>query len=95
MVDWKKGGKNGNTKIWIPQEQKELFRWYEKHFSYLFKAYHLVKNWIVDTSIAEKSMCLNFCSCRWFKPNHTPVNIFIPKYVINIEGFPFNRSYKF
>ena len=33
-----------NTKIWIPQEWKELFRWNKKHFSYFLKGYHLVKN---------------------------------------------------
>ena len=24
---------DGNTKIWISQERKELFRWNKKHFS--------------------------------------------------------------
>ena len=28
-----KRGKDGNTKIWISREPKELFRWNEKHFS--------------------------------------------------------------
>ena len=29
----KKRGEDGNTKIWISWEQKELFRWKKKHFS--------------------------------------------------------------
>ena len=29
----KKSGENENTKVWITQEQKKLFRWNEKHFS--------------------------------------------------------------
>ena len=39
----KKRGENENTKIWISRERKELFRWNKKHFSQLFKDYHMVK----------------------------------------------------
>ena len=47
LKQWLKGrkrGKDGNTKIWISWEWKELFRWNKKHFSYFLKGYHLVKN---------------------------------------------------
>ena len=39
----RKGGKDGNTKIWISRERKELFRLNEKYFSWFLKRYHLVK----------------------------------------------------
>ena len=29
----RKRGEDGNTKIWISREQKELFRWNNKYFS--------------------------------------------------------------
>ena len=32
MADWKKREENGNIKIWIPGEGKELFRWNKKQF---------------------------------------------------------------
>ena len=32
-LTWKKRGEDGNTKIWISREQKELFRWNKKLFS--------------------------------------------------------------
>ena len=37
-------GEDENTKIWISQERKELFRWNKKHLSKFLKGYHLVKN---------------------------------------------------
>ena len=43
MADREKEGKDGNTKIWICQERKELFRWNKKHFLQLLKGYYLVK----------------------------------------------------
>ena len=39
----RKKGKDGNAIIWISPEWQELFRWYKKHFLWLFKCYHLVK----------------------------------------------------
>ena len=33
MADKEKRGEDENTKIWISQERKELFRWNKKHFS--------------------------------------------------------------
>ena len=33
MADSEKRGEDGNTKVWISWEPKELFRWNEKHFS--------------------------------------------------------------
>ena len=33
MADREKRGEDENTKIWISQERKELFRWNKKHFS--------------------------------------------------------------
>ena len=32
-----KRGEDGNTKIWISQEQKELFSWNKKHFFKVFE----------------------------------------------------------
>ena len=40
----RKRGEDGNTKIWISREGKELFRWNKKHFSLFLKVCHLVKN---------------------------------------------------
>ena len=39
----RKRGKDSNTKMWISQERKKLFRWNQKHFSKISKGYHLVK----------------------------------------------------
>ena len=33
MADREKSGEDENTQIWIPWEQKELFRWNKKHFA--------------------------------------------------------------
>ena len=36
LKQWQTGkekGEDRNTKIWIPREWKELFRWNKKHFS--------------------------------------------------------------
>ena len=33
MADSEKIGEDGNTKIWIYRERKEIFRWNKKHFS--------------------------------------------------------------
>ena len=33
MADWEKREEEENTKIWIPGERKELFRWNKKQFS--------------------------------------------------------------
>ena len=33
MADRDKKREDGNTKIWISRERKELFRWNKKHFS--------------------------------------------------------------
>ena len=44
MADREKRGEDENTKIWISQERKELFRWNKKHFSWVLKGYNLVKN---------------------------------------------------
>ena len=38
----RKRGEEGNTKIWISWERKELFGWNKKHFSYFLKGYHLM-----------------------------------------------------
>ena len=44
MADREKTRGRWNTKTWISPEQKELFRWNKKHFSYFSKGYHLVIN---------------------------------------------------
>ena len=33
MADRGKRGEDENTKVWISQEWKDLFRWNKKHFS--------------------------------------------------------------
>ena len=33
IADKEKKGEDGNTKIWISWERKELFRWNKKHLS--------------------------------------------------------------
>ena len=38
MADWEKKREDKNTKIWISQEGKELFRWNKKHISYFWRA---------------------------------------------------------
>ena len=46
LKQWSTGrerGEEGNTKIWISREQKELCRWNKKHFSWNLKGYHLVR----------------------------------------------------
>ena len=43
MADREKKRENGNTKMWISRERKELFRWNKKHFSKFLKDYHLMK----------------------------------------------------
>ena len=44
MADREKKKEDGNTKTWISQKWKEIFRWNKKHFSYFLRGYHLVKN---------------------------------------------------
>ena len=47
LKQWLTGRKreeDGNTKIWISWEWKELFRWNKKHLSQFLKSYHLVIN---------------------------------------------------
>ena len=36
MADRGKRGEDENTKVWISQEWKDLFRWNKKHFSHSF-----------------------------------------------------------
>ena len=37
MADMEKRGEDGNTKIWISQERKELYRWNKKIFFLVFE----------------------------------------------------------
>ena len=32
MADREKRGEDGNTKIWVSRDRKELFRWNKKYF---------------------------------------------------------------
>ena len=51
------GGKreeDGNTKIWISRERKELFRWNKKHFLWFLKGYHLMRNKILIKNSGHK-----------------------------------------
>ena len=74
LKQWLKRGRGkreeeGNTKIWISRERKELFRWNKKHLSNFLKGYHLVI-WskpkisykIADTSfkVTLFYICINF-----------------------------------
>ena len=56
-----KRGEDGNTKIWISREGKELFRLNKKHSS--LKGYHLVKKWKFDKN-SEQS----FNPVAWLAP---------------------------
>ena len=42
MADMEKRWEDGNTKIWISWEWKELFRWNIKVFAIIFMGYHSV-----------------------------------------------------
>ena len=51
MAEREKWEEDGNTKMWMSKERKELSRWNKKHFSELFNGYNLVKEWkTVDRS---------------------------------------------
>ena len=41
MVDREKRGEDGNAKIWISREQKELFRWNKKTSFLVFEGLSL------------------------------------------------------
>ena len=43
MPDREKREEEGNTKMCISRQQKELFKWDKKYFSY--EGNHLVKKW--------------------------------------------------
>ena len=43
MTPREKEREDGNTKMWIPWEQKEIFRWNREHISYFLRGYDLVK----------------------------------------------------
>ena len=67
LKQWLTGRKRGeeeNTKTWISQERKELFRWNKKHFSYFLKGYHLVINKnlikIAGTSFKDDQVLLDW-----------------------------------
>ena len=53
MADSGERGKDGNTKIWISQEQKELFTWHKKHFSWFFEGLSFGEKKIIK--IADQS----------------------------------------
>ena len=55
MVTGRKQGEDGNTKTWIPQERKELFRWNTKTFFIAFKGLSFGKNLKFDKKIADTS----------------------------------------
>ena len=62
LKQWMTGGKreeDGNTKIWISPERKELFRWSQKHLPWFLKGHYLVrnKNWIKNS---ENWFCKEF-----------------------------------
>ena len=62
MADREKRVEDGNTKIWISREQKELFRWNKNNFWRViiwWKNKNLMK--IVDTSLND------ICSRKYLK----------------------------
>ena len=66
LKQWLTGRKreeDGNTKIWISREQKELFRWNKKHFWKFLKSYHLKKN-----KNLLKEYCNKTLSIFWKSP---------------------------
>ena len=54
MTDKGKREEDGNTKIWISQERKELFRWNKEHFSKFLKGYHVMRNKILIKNSGHK-----------------------------------------
>ena len=67
----RKRGEDGNTKMWISRERKELFRWNKKHFSQFLKGYHLgrnknfIKNSVIDIVLMFLLLTLKNVSCDW------------------------------
>ena len=59
MADREKKSEDGNTKTWISQERKELFRWNKKHLHSFWRAiiWLKIKIWskIADTSFKHTS----------------------------------------
>ena len=74
---WKGRGKI--TKIWISQEQKELFRWNKKHFSQFLKGYHL----LADTSFKRKE-------CQFYILLNC---VFYFEIIFSIYGFGFDAIF--
>ena len=76
IITGKKGGEDGDIKMWISQEEKELFRWNKKHISYLFKGNHLVKNeiqWTHTLKLIPTFLGFELGNSR--SPPTNPVNI--------------------
>ena len=59
MANKEKGSEDGNTKIWISRERKELFSWNKNTFSWIFEGYHLVRTWEIDTSLKSIFVAVN------------------------------------
>ena len=68
----RKRGEDGNLKIWISWERKELFRWNKKHFSWFLKGYHLAKNKKNDKKIADISF--KYKLCLWAEHKKIPAS---------------------
>ena len=59
LKHWLTGRKrwqDGNTKTWISQEWKELFRWNKKHFSKFLKCYHLMNQSSISQLITSVNL---------------------------------------
>ena len=61
MADREKKREDGNTKIWISQEQDELFRWNKKHFEGLSFGEKILKQ--KQKKIADTSFNGCFTAC--------------------------------
>ena len=78
MANKEKGREDGNTKIWISRERKELFRWNKNHFSWIFEGYHLVRTWEIDTSLKSVFVAVN---CIFWKTGHHFTSILVQQIV--------------
>ena len=80
-------GREKITKIWISWEQKELFRWNQKHFSWFLKGYHLVTLWFDSMT---DTMNLNQFISLHHKSSHKTQNPSC-SYTCTVSG----KGYKF
>ena len=98
LKQWLTGRKrweDRDTTNWITRERQELFRWNKKHFSQIWKGYHLVRDrnltknrWTkMDTIRALFSKIKAFF---WFSKKAGEASPFPPSCASEIEQVPIN-----